>query len=307
MVFFASFSASIKKSYRKYFLVSIFFMGFLYAPYGGVTPAYADDDPFQFESTHWMSFERYKEKTKHGAPATDAADAGAADDSVSTTVPTLGDAHNAAGESTTVTPPTMTPTVAAPTRAIHIPVMPGMNKGYNLRVNSTEDEKTPVAQITHMDTQPTISIPEQNWQTPKEAAQLAGKDSDSDSDEHQPLNVRMSFLPNTYITPVPSPEYKSTHGRKPPTAVVAAAPEEPKKKASDLAACAAVDAYKKKQLEAIESDRQTLTALQSAISQLGLQKELSFMTGANGGVNQADSGITGKMDMPPSLAAPAKN
>ena len=36
----------------------------------------------------------------------------------------------------------------------------------------------------------------------------------------------------------------------------------------------ALDAYKKRQLAAIESDRQTLSALQGAIAQLGLQKQL---------------------------------
>jgi hypothetical protein len=202
----------------------------------------------------------------------------------------------------------MTPPVAAPTRPINIPVMPGMNKGYNVQVNSTEDEKPPIAQITHIDTQPAVSIPDKNWQTPQEAVRQSGKDGDdaNSDNERQPLNVRMSFLPNSQITPIPSPEYKSTHGRPSPATVAAAPQAPPEKKVADLAACAAVDAYKKKQLEAIESDRQTLTALQKAISQLGLQKELSFMAGASGNVNQADSS-TAKMDMPPSLATPAKN
>lgn len=264
--------------------------------------AYADESPFQFENTHWMSFDRYKENVKKGAAAP--ADNPDKESSPANSA-TAADAHDINGDSPNpITPPAMASEVAAPTRPINIPVMPGMNKGYEMRVNSTEDERPPLAHITNIDTQPQVALPNRNWQTPKEAARHPNQDADgNDENEHQPLDVRMSFLPNNKVSPVPSPEYKSTHGRKAPTAT--AAVPEPEKKA-DLAACAAVDAYKKKQLEAIESDRETLTNLQKAITQLGLQKELSFMSGANGAVNQADSNA-GKMDMPPAMAAPAKN
>ncbi len=269
-------------------------------------PARADDGPFEFDRAHWMSFDRYKEKTKHGAALQETNDteasAPAGDNDKPADAPVAGD-----NATPSVTPPGMVPAMAVPTRPINIPVMPGLNKGYNVQVNSTEDEKPPIAQITHIDTQPTVSIPERNWQAPKDAIRRSGQQDVEGGDgdnERQPLNIRMSFLPNSKITPVPSPEYKSNHGRKLAAAVAAAAPE-PEKKA-EVAACAAIDAYKKKQLEAIESDRQTLTALQKAISQMGLQKELNFIAGANGAVNQADSS-TAKMDMPPSLAQPVKN
>lgn len=262
--------------------------------------SFADEDPFQFENTHWMSFDRYKEKIKTGVvlPSEPQKNTEEEKDTSSGTSDTKDDSGAA------ITPPTMTPEVAAPTRAINTPVMPGVNKGFQLDVKSTEDAK-PVAQITNIETAPAVTLPASNWQTPKEAAQhLGDDDSDGADREHQPLDVRMSFLPNKHIAPIPSPEYNSNHGRKTPA--VATASVEPQKKAADLAACAAVDSYKKKQLQAIESDRQTLADLQKAIASLGLQKELSFLTGANGSVNQADSS-TAKMDMPPSLAAPAKN
>lgn len=40
----------------------------------------------------------------------------------------------------------------------------------------------------------------------------------------------------------------------------------------------ALSAYRRRQLEAIESDRQTLAALQDALNELGLSEELDFMT-----------------------------
>jgi hypothetical protein len=112
----------------------------------------------------------------------------------------------------------------------------------------------------------------------------------------------MSFLPNRQIAPIPEPERKSYQERIAPLLAHAApAPiddaREPKKSATDLASCAAVDAFKKKQMEDIQSDRRTLAALQAAISQLGLNKELSFMTGATGSLAQAGATPV-KMDFP---------
>jgi hypothetical protein len=73
----------------------------------------------------------------------------------------------------------------------------------------------------------------------------------------------------------------------------------PKKTPEEAAACAAIDAYKKQQLQAIQSDRQTLKALQDAIKQLGLQKELNFMAGAQGGViDPSGAAEAPKMDFP---------
>ena len=67
-------------------------------------------------------------------------------------------------------------------------------------------------------------------------------------------------------------------------------PPAPAVSTADAAACAALDAYKKRQLEAIESDRQTLTALQNAIAQLGLQKQLDFLPGVSGSLNAQAAG-----------------
>jgi hypothetical protein len=72
----------------------------------------------------------------------------------------------------------------------------------------------------------------------------------------------------------------------------AAPPPKPKLSAADAAACAALDAYKKRQLAAIESDRQTLSALQNAIAQLGLNKQLDFMIGAGGSLGKQATSAT---------------
>lgn len=260
----------------------------------------ADDSPFEFDTSRWKSFERYNESRKKGLePAVDEASKDTGDKPAEGAAPPTKESDEAGS----ITPPAMTSQqVAAPTRPINTPVMPGLNKGFNVQVNSTEDERAPIAQINNIETTPTIALPKRNWQTPKEATQhLNTDDEDASANDHQTIDVRMSFLPNTAITPIPSPDLNSTHGRK--TAAVTAAKQEAQdeKKSADPAACAAVDAYKKRQIEAIESDRQTLAALQKAISQLGLQKELSFLANNRSNLNQADSSAA-KVDTAPSLS-----
>lgn len=89
--------------------------------------------------------------------------------------------------------------------------------------------------------------------------------------------VRLPMLPNRnvesfFAPPVPRAGPKA----EPPSAKAPEARPEAKQKKPDAEAMAAFAAYKKKQLEAIESDRQTLMALQAAIQDLGLTKKLDF-------------------------------
>jgi hypothetical protein len=110
---------------------------------------------------------------------------------------------------------------------------------------------------------------------------------------------------------VPSYQAAQNHGRPvpgAPTPPVQKTAVAAKKSPADLAACAAIDAYKKRQLDAIEGDRRTLDALQTAIKQLGLEKQLSFMTGAQGSVGSQAENVPANVDMPPNLATlPKKN
>jgi hypothetical protein len=111
----------------------------------------------------------------------------------------------------------------------------------------------------------------------------------------------MSFLPNAAISPVPSKKREPTHGR---AMAKAATPPPPTEDESDKAARAAIEAYKKQQMQALESDRRTLEALQSAIAKLGLQKQLNFMSGTTGSLDiQANGGDAPKMDFPPAAAS----
>jgi len=283
-------------------------------------PAHADDDMLDLDTSHWMSFDHYKEKAKHGQdfdpsaaenadkavalPRIDAPSADAAADASAPAQPAPENTANAAAKDAKPGDPQ----IAAPARPLNPPVMPGMNKAYDISVTSTEDDRRPVAQITNIESQPDVKLPENNWLKAADAVKQTSKpaqDADGE-DAEQPLNVRFASLPNRKVSPVPSPEYKSNHGR----ALELATPpkEEPKNDDHEArAALAAMNALKKQQLEAIESDRETLTALQNAISQMGLQKQLSFMAGAKGAVNQAENGPDIKMDMPLSPVLPAKN
>jgi hypothetical protein len=176
------------------------------------------------------------------------------------------------------------PSVAAPTRPLDLPILPGVNKGFNIEVDSTEDNETasPPAQIINKnDGKSELHLQEQNWQAAAEIArQRADEKNHVNNDNgHAPLAVRMSFLPNPKVVPIPSPERK-TRPRLVEIPAAAPKPAEPVKAQQSPAECAAIDSYKKKQLEALQSDRQTLKALQSAITDLGLQKQLDFMTGA---------------------------
>ncbi len=142
-----------------------------------------------------------------------------------------------------------------------------------------------------------LSIPKSSW---RDAVQLArSKKVMSDDDQNSdPLDVRFTYLPATSspVTKAQKPVIASivkkteTAEAKPPAPVTAAPPADP-------AACAAIDAYKKRQLAAIESDRETLTALQTAIAQLGLQKKLDFMVGASGNLKLQDA-PSANMDLP---------
>jgi hypothetical protein len=245
-------------------------------------PAAAADasDPFQIENSHWMSFEHYKDNMKRNLPADGGAtakieppDLGAADaaknDKAPAPVPasTMPAEAASSGESL--------PAIAAPKRPLDLPGLPGLNKGFDIQVNSTEDNTAVPEQariIQRKDGTPDLRLEEQNWQDAAEAASRRADQANADSD-HEALDVRMTYLPNPKIVPV-EPLARKLRTR------YAHIPVLPKpEQQQQAAACAAIDSYKKRQLEAIQSDRQTLQALQAAIAELGLQKQLDFMTG----------------------------
>jgi hypothetical protein len=255
-------------------------------------PVWAVDetDPFQLDTSHWMSFDRYKDVTQHQAATSAKAD----DDQTDLTKPAP-EPEAVAAAPTPETAASARPTlaaIAAPQRPLNPPLMPGMNKGFSVPVTSTEDDRRPlIAPVAATaPVAPGDMLRDMDWQDAADAARrqaMTAAANDRDEDSPKPLDVRYSALPNTDIAPLEPTLAKHNHGRPAPGAKPQVAEKEKPaaKSATDLAACAAIDAYKKRQLEAIQGDRQTLQALQEAIIQLGLQKELGFMTGSNSTLN----------------------
>ena len=265
--------------------------------------AASDQEPFEFNTGGWVSYERYTDKVRRFAvePAKDTEVASA-----------------------TETPAASEPvpqTAAEPSRPLNLPVMPGLGQGYEIKISSTEDDDAggvleqpnrplnlpvmpglgqsmPVqgnamasnktnalgAQLTGLATQPELQLAGSLWQDAKSAASLTDEDEEGSESKRTPLSVRLANLPDSRITPIPEGSVIKPHSPTP--AKVAA------KSKRNPEVCAAITAYKKQQLAAIESDRQTLNALQAAIADLGLDKKLDFMHGARGSlaVPAADEG-----------------
>ena len=255
--------------------------------------ARAEDPPFQGDAnSHWMSFDRYKD--------TGSKDTGASDEGDAVAFPKL-DVELPPAPAAPATP--TVPTVAHPKRPIDLPILPGMNKGFDVKVNSTDDDYVPPP-VSARDTTvaPDIHLSEKKWADPNVTATSRKADN---SEDDAPLNVRMTFLPNQKITPIPSPDHPSasilSHAqlKKP---VVKKEQKQPS--AEDAAACAAIDAYKKQQLDAIQGDRQTLQALQEAIKSLGLQKQLGFIAGGSSSLSTPMPQYPADIDIP--VSTPTK-
>jgi hypothetical protein len=261
----------------------------LVACLANVFPARADDtDLFNVDSGHWMSFERYDDNVKHNRPVGNES-LGEAPAKVE--LPELTAPSGAEAEKTGTAPPVTvvglpeetTPAVAAPLRPLDLPILPGVNKGYGLQVTSTVDSNAQTAQIvTAKDGSADMHLQDQNWQNATDAARqhANGGDETEESNERPPLDVRMSYLPNPKMVPTNKAQHKPRlHiADLPSTPAPKPMPTEAQKAVAECTA--ALDAYKKKEIEAIQSDRQTLQALQSAIADLGLQKQLDFLAGA---------------------------
>lgn len=259
--------------------------------------AWADDlDPFHVEDGRWMSLDFYKEGLKEN-PAPDQNTSAAKQD---IQPPSLAQQPS----DTPKIPPSSTPVVASPSRPLDLPVMPGVNDGYAIKVNSTADDTSGSYLPNLSDSKPDLVLPEEHW---KNAADFMHKNthpSDEDAgDQHQDLDIRMSYLPNRDVKPAPEPDHPHNHGRAAHSAP-AIAPSPSASSKAEAAACEAIDAYKKKQLEAIQSDRQTLAALQAAIAHLGLQKQLDFLTGANGSITNAESNLPSSKPEAPATDKP---
>ena len=107
-----------------------------------------------------------------------------------------------------------------------------------------------------------------------------------------PFKVRFAALPNKQVQSVfagrvlkteETPESKPTP-KKPSLS--------PEKQKTVTEECKVLTDYRRRQLEAIESDRQTLSALKDALSDLGLSQKLSFMAHPDETASLASEGIS---------------
>lgn len=241
-------------------ITSLALLGLLYA----LHPARADDGPFQMDNARWMSFDHYQDTTKRGLAATPAL-APAPVESPRPMPPTVSQTAQTAPSSQ----------MAKPNRSLNLPVMPADSAQFDVRVNSTADEEFPAPSAAPQPAGEAPAIPSaQGWHSP-----LA--EATTKSDGTLSIPVRMSFLPNETIAPQAEPQHKSAQSLA-NTIVLhrqEMAGETTRSKTDEHAACAAIDTYRKHQLEAIQGDQRTLKALEQAISTLGLQKQLGFIAG----------------------------
>ena len=210
------------------------------------------------------------------------------------------------------TPPEATPpapeakTAPAPLQPFAlspIPSLPAPNKSFDIHLSSTDEHNKDKPPAVKESSPTDVQLSDKNWKTP--AAQSAPKDylDDDESGNEQEttaLNVRMSFLPAQNLTPIPEPAHESAHtrGNAQRKNILPPNQSSPLKTPEESAACAALDAYKKQQLDAIQSDRETLKALQDAVHALGKTKELNFMTERDSPLNDATAQAPTTTPMP---------
>jgi hypothetical protein len=270
-------------------------------------PAAADDfDPFETGNTSWISLDHFSDKATRFPSALETP--GDKEPPQAAPIPEI---ETPATEKITTPPVKEQPVKTETTRALNLPIMPGINEGFGLSVNSTqEDEKEEgageeaVARPTRPlnlpvmpgvgqskttenpstgaeGEKPASEINDQKWKDAKTTAKKAAK---GEMEERQiPINVRLATLPDNKTKPIAGGPIIKPH-KKNQQEETAPRPLKQKQQEAEkmnTEACAAITAYRKKQLAAIESDRQTLNALQAAITEMGLDKKLDFLKGAS--------------------------
>jgi hypothetical protein len=286
-------------------------------------PAHAEDTPFQLETSDWVSFDRYKNEPSAWHEQKDpAAPAQVEVPTIPTGIvvpqaialpiltrpvdaPILPGVASNAGAATSAKTDDDDDDQPVLKRPVSAPELPGISK--DAKTAATDSNKPP-ADVT-ADTSGHVVIeppPQNNWKNAMAAAQQAAQQKQYAAAENGSApGIRLSYLPNSEVTPSFATMHKVRHSPKPQEVAQTPIPT-PAQTPVEKAACAAIDAYKKREIAAIESDRKTLANLQSAIQQLGLQKQLDFLVDANG--NAIAHTQDAKMDFPPGTApSPVKN
>ncbi len=274
---------------RNVFGPSVFLLtlveGFL-CPFSSALAQTIANDLFDIDNSQWMSSESYDINQKRRPQEPQAKEIPAVQPQTTENLPEPPLSEAAETENAD----------ASALQDFHTPLMPGMNKGLLVRVDSTEEKK-----IKDFEDFEAKRLSDKNWKTPLEKFSLQANAEQDDENDAPPLKIRKSFLPSPNIAPAPSVQRESSvkKGHEALRRRAQTAPKPIPKSKEDAEACAALESYKKQQLDAIESDRQTLTALQEAIRALGLTKQLKFMTEQGGALSQVATPPTKQSLAPP--------
>lgn len=266
---------------------------------GGLRTAIADElDPFDVDRENWISFEHYSDKESRFPSPEEPSD-----DIISPPEMASSSAHAQETPVSETAPETVQ--AAEPARPLQYPVMPGANLGYDVFVDSSDQKDDAAYDPDNPQLTRPVDLPVMPGVTPSSPSPLAqGEDDGAGEDQaalpqdnawkdakaaakaalakkpaaNIPINVRLAILPDERVKAAPGKPIirprKEPHEASKKIPVVKKPPDVKK---SEPEACAALTAFRKKQLEAIESDRKTLSALQEAIAELGLDKKLDFM------------------------------
>lgn len=177
-------------------------------------------------------------------------------------------------EATESSPPASEENVAAkPDRPLDLPSLPGMMPVDMLATASTEEENE------------AFLAEKGDWHDVAAAPAVAVEgDQEQAGQKEGPKSfaVRYALRPNMGVQSIPMNRVsrealdRQQFPEEPVVKKERPAPKKPKVKATPEA-CEALADMRRRELEAIESDRQTLSALKNALSQLGLNERLGFM------------------------------
>ena len=135
------------------------------------------------------------------------------------------------------------------------------------------------------------------WQSVQEHiddADLMAKRRGSAKGQLQPQDlIRLPLLPSRGVSAIPDVRISKARltvetpaAKAPAKKETARAPQDEKKAEETAAACESLAEMRKRQLQAMESDRQTLAALRQALQDMKLTKKLSFMAEQVGATEQ---------------------
>lgn len=172
--------------------------------------------------------------------------------------------------------------LAAPDRELNLPDVPDMKPISSLSMPSAEEEND--AFLKNSD----------EWKDVKTFVEDSRKEARRQEGKEPGLFIRYEPLPDTRVVAAPGRPISSPEAKDKETAKTAASSggKSVKEKKIDAPpeACQALADMRRRQLEAIESDRKTLSELRKALAELGLSEQLKFMpkTGESVSTETAD-------------------